>query len=580
MSAPSAPPPPPAAVPPDPALLAPPPPPHHPPPSAHAFEQPTAPFPSSPSSVANVLPPPPHPASSSASEDDVDSSSATPASKDDKPPVRRFRIRLFSGHSVAEAGRSAWFDTRVLLLFRLAASAFLVGHVVFFSLNKDISFRHYVAWSFTGLAVAFLPVLTCSLLEVLRMDDDDDDLQGDAAPRDEEEGEGRAVDPEPSGEPCDSGLSYVLAQVAVPAYQIFVTAILFSSIVFWAAINPAQPAKFNYPLSAVHIIAPALALLDMLLSMSMRFRFVYVPLFVLFNGAYAGALYAFFKIDNMYVYLFLDRSVQEESSFIAKVSGLAVATVIWPLFLCAVSIARDLSFVKRRREKIHKSKFGDADESDRGEDSGHSSEGTADSFPAIREQAVDLATENSSEGQFDRTLTKTIEDRSEAEEKTSGAVYADDIRLTRSESQEARDRLSVPIMRRGQSLNGVNSGRRWQRMSAGGRMSASRSGSSIGEGEGMVRQDSRSSAWELEVDSLQAKHEDEYFRMPGVYTRDGEQEVVKLAPIPRSGSGSVHRLSRSGSKRLSRASSASSIARSGSRVGVFRSSSGTGIEQR
>lgn len=484
------------------------------------------------------------PASSSLTSED-DPSGSTEIGKE-KPTSKRkcFTLKFFSGHTVAEAGHSAWFDTRALLIFRLFVSAFLVSHIVFFSLTKDISFRLYASWSFAGFTVAFVLVVMCSLIEVLRMGDDDEE---GSEPRDEEEGAVRAASIPTSDHARDTGLIYVLAQVAVPMYQLFVTAVLFSTIVYWAAIHSSQGNSISYSLLAVNVVAPAVALLDMFLSMSMRFRFVYVPLFVLYNGAYAGALYAFFRLEDLYVYQFIDPSIQEQGAFIGKVSALAVASVMAALVLCGISIARDLSFVRRRREKIHSGKSTDLDESepkesptisDRTSGSFHVENKTAEIEPMDEGLGVDKG--------------EKIKDRPEMDELYGGLMVADEVQLYRSDSHEKRDRLSIPLSTRGSSINGPASSRRRQRLSANGRLSASQSVSSAEGREGFARSDSRNSAWDLELDAVQARSEDEYFMMPAVYTADGEAEVVKLAPIARSSSASGdrafgHRLSRTSS---------------------------------
>lgn len=426
----------------------------------------------------------------------------------------------------------------------------LVSHLVFFSLSAEFSFSRYSTWAYTALTLAFLLVLVSSLIELLRSDDDD------ASQHVDEEAPPHLTPPSHPGEPVDRPLLKVLAQVTVPIYQVAVTAQTFGCIVYWAFVHPSQHDPITYPLLSLNVAAPAAALFDMFFSLSIRFRLVYVPLFALYNAAYAAALYAFFKLHDRYVYLFLDPSESTKISFVAKVVGLSFASVILALILCLISATKELPFVKRRADKLHNNKF--VDKSDFSEPDGGSSpsEDTSEASRVLKtkqagsEKEAHFASAGTSEKMsvINEDVAEVVED-TEDEEKLFGS---DPVRML-----EARDRSSLPISSRTSSLNGVGAKKRTVRISSFTGMARSLSGGSLGEDGAMSRHSmSQFSVWdELDVEGLHPKPGEEYFKMPAAYT-GGKEEVVKLTPLPRDDSNKSGILSLSGSaKRLSRTSS-------------------------
>eukprot|EP00177_Eucheuma_denticulatum_P001157 GFKZ01002085.1.p1 GENE.GFKZ01002085.1~~GFKZ01002085.1.p1 ORF type:complete len:567 (-),score=85.01 GFKZ01002085.1:341-1936(-) len=460
------------------------------------------------------------------------------------PPRRR---RIFVAHSIAEAGRSAWLPPVPILLFRLAVSAMLVSHVVFFSLAGDFSFRRYATWNYVGLTVAFISVLTCSLVELLRSDDDS---QSDSV----DEETGSVPTPVDDGtEVADKGLARAFAQVTVPLYQTFVTASLFGAVVFWAVVYSSENPNMTYPLLSLNAVAPFVALLDVLVSFSMRFRLVYIPLFVLYNSAYAAALYVFFRVSDLYVYIALDPSEQTRMSFILKLVGLGVGTVVAGLILCGLTALSGTSFVKRRAEKVHKK-----------------------SVEGIDSSYVDSATTSPSDDSSDRPSVVTNSEAKKDEDLgplkgMNGVVVVSEDKAEVVEDTEdidqlfgknfcekdRKDRSSVPMPSRSSSGNISGVRRRLRNLS--GHLSPSPSRGSFGEEDIASSRHSVSqfSVWDdLEADGIQTIQENEYFRMPGAYT-GGEDEVVELKPMVRSESShsGIIRRSTSGIK-LSRSSSA------------------------
>lgn len=535
------------------------------------FEQPSAPFPTSPSSLDAVpqsdydpdavddVPP------SSASEDDRSADSSP--KKKSKPARAKRRVPCFGGHSVEEAGSSLWLPVTVLLLFRLAVAAMLIGHAVFYLLTGAFSFRLYATWAYLGLSVTFLAAVTCSLLDLLRDEDEED-----VPVSDEEEG-GRPADVLLGQEPRDTGFAYFVAQVTVPLYQIFVTVTLFGAIVFWAAILPEQSADVDYPLLALNTIAPGVVVVDLLLSLSMHFRLAYIPLVVLFNAAYAAALFAFYKLEDIYVYNFLNPS-QPKGEFVAKAVGLAVASVIAPLFMYALSIFRDL-IVRRRERKNDKAEKAEV-KSVSDKEGGNSSEDTSDSSQGVQivaERAVSANKIEESSHEFDIDEVVVAESDEERSVFSAGSI-------------DRRDRSSVPLSKRPSNLNTAGSNKRWYRTSTSGRMQMSMSGSTLGED---IESRTVSQWGELELDGVHARPEDEYFTMPAAYN-GGKQEVLKLTPILRSDSGpgrqfarsvSGRQLFRSGSGRqFVQSSSGRALARAPSDSGIRRSGSGSRPSER
>lgn len=525
------------------------------------FEQPSAPFPTSPSSLDAVPQSDYDPdavddiPTSSSSEGDR-SADSSPTKNNSRPARARRRVPCFGGHSVEEAGASLWLPTTVLLLFRLAVAAMLIGHTVFFSLTGAFSFRLYATWAYVGLSVAFLGAVTCSLLDLLRDGDEEE-----APVPDVEEG-GRPADQLLRLEPRDSGFAYFVAQVTVPLYQVFVTATLFGAIVFWAAILPEQSANVDYPLLALNAVAPGVAAIDLLLSLSMHFRLVYIPLVVLFNAAYAAALFAFYKMEDIYVYNFLNPS-QPKGEFIAKAVGLAVASVGAPLFLYALSLVRDL-LLRRRARKNHKSEQAEV-KSVSDKEGGNGSEDTSDSSQGVQTAERGVSANKVEETSHEFDVDEIVVGESDEER----AVFS-------AGSVDRQDRRSAPICKRPSTVNTAGSNKRWYRASSSGRMQASPSGSTLFEEDLELR-----TVWdEFELDGVHARPEDEYFKMPAAYN-DGKEEVVKLTPIVRSDSGRGRQFARSVSGRqLFRSGSGRQFVRTGSGRALARASSfGNGIRR-
>lgn len=455
------------------------------------------------------------------------------------------RVRFFSGHSIAEAGRSSWVGAIPILLFRLSVSAMLVSHVVFFSLSGDFSFRYYSTWSYVALTLAFLLVLVSSLVELLRSDDDDASQQHD------EEAARDTTSSAVTIEPVDRGVSKLFAQLTVPIYQVAVTAAVFGAIVYWAFIHPSQDKSITYSVLSLHVIAPGVALLDMIFSLSMRFRLVYVPLFLLYNAVYATVLYVFLKVDDYYE--FLDPSQQGKISFAAKAVGLSFGSVILALILCAISVAKEFSFVRRRADIVHKRKVDESDKSEPDEAT-LPTEDTSETSGELKGRGSKGSLkddEDSAGGKRTDEVVVINEDVAEVVEDTE-----DEEKLFGTDTIEKRDRSSLPITRQTSSISGIGGKRKLYRMSSTG-LARSHSGGSIEDEATSLRNSmSQFSVWEdLDMDGIHARAGEEYFKMPGVYT-GGEDEVVKLAALPRTDSNKSGRISRSGSgRRLSRSSS-------------------------
>lgn len=424
----------------------------------------------------------------------------------------------------------------------------LVSHLVFFSLAADFSYRRYATWNYVGLTVAFISVLTCSLVELLRSDDD---------PQPEEPDEETGTVQAPirlDQEQDEKGLARAFAQVTVPLYQTFVTASVFGAVVFWAIVYSSENPDFTYPLLSLNAVAPLVAVLDVLFSFSIRFRLVYVPLFVLYNAAYAVALYVFFRVSDLYVYITLDPSEQTRTSFILKLVGLSVGSVIAALILCALTALKEMSFVKRRAEKVHKKSSEETDSSYL--DSATSPSDDSSDRPSVVTNSEGKKEEDSGPVKAMNGVVVVSEDKAEVVEDTEDIdkLFGRDFC-----EKDRKDRSSVKMQRRNSSGNGSAVRRRLRNMS--GHLSPSPSRGSMGEGDASSSRHSVSqfSVWDdLEADGVNTIQEHEYFRMPGAYT-GGEDEVVELKPMVRSESGQSGIMRRSTSGiRLSRSSSTGS----------------------
>lgn len=457
-------------------------------------------------------------------------------------------------HHLKEPATSVCFGPKILLILRLAATAILIAHLIFFSLRGDFSYRLYSTWNYAGLSLAFFLVLITSLLHVLRdepnLDDPPEQFSATQAEGMITDVERQPLGPAPLPDPK---LARALTRIAVPLYFIFVTATLFATAVYWAAIHPTAPdsLSFSYPLIILKVFAPAVALFDFLLTFRMRFRFLYVLLYILYNGIYVAALVIFDKLQGDPVYALFDTSVQSTNQFLIKSASIAASSVAAALIMYALSYLPALSSCftgKPRRPKSKRSH-------------------PTDPSDASGTNASDTTSESSASKSPDQVRRKSSDD-------------SDPLKLTRNEDSHIRisrsskknDRLSLPITATG-TISPSTSANRFRSSSA--RFAKSRSSSSLGS-HGTQGSFSRSnsenrSSWQ-QMEQPVAQVEDEYFAMPSAL---GETQKIKLnRPMPRTESGSSLPgiLSRSGSGRMLR-SEPNRLPRSGSRPLLVRSSS-------
>lgn len=491
---------------------------------------------------------------------------------------RSCRLLLFQPHHVYEASRSRWFDTRVLLVFRVAVVAFLLCHLVLFSLRGDFNFREYTIWNVIGLVVALFLTLMCSLLDLLR-----DESEYDQAPEpDQGQGEGMITDVErqPVGGAAlpDPVLLRSLTRLAVPIYQTFITASIFGAVIFWAAIYDSSVTPFSYALIVHAVAAPALAAIDFFGSLNMRFRLIYVLVYTIYNALYGVALWAFGQFGDTQVYSFFDSSTQSTGQLIAKIGGVATASVFCGILFYGISSLAGFSW---SCVSWGRSSTDGASEKERAlKDSEVAPTTSSDETSDVSQDRMSKGREFASESAADEATSPRMED--EREEEMAVVVGSEDELDLGDLGCEKADRLSLPISQG--PMRNSESGK-WFRVSSASRLAASLSGGSIGEdgrrfSGGANSDTSRPSEWDS-MEPPSAMLEDEFFAMPAVYSQRGiEREVVKLQPLPRSESGrSIGGILRSDSgRRIARDHSGRSIGRSGSGKWITKSTSGRSID--
>lgn len=156
---------------------------------------------------------------------------------------------VYGNHSLLEAGGSAFLPQTVLLFYRLFCTCGFVFTLVLFTATGDFHFTRYGEWLYLGSALAMCLALFSSLCLLLCSE----------LPQ----AEGRLT----------SRSHYILANITVPTFQIFLTLTLVADVLYWSLVREplaAIPKLLLYAISAV------VMLIDSALACMMKYRVWYV----------------------------------------------------------------------------------------------------------------------------------------------------------------------------------------------------------------------------------------------------------------------------------------------------------------
>lgn len=291
-----------------------------------------------------------------------------PSSSDDKSTS----FSSFQHLAVYEGCHSRFFDTRLLLLLRLAALAFLIGHLCFFGLDQLLSITHYHVWTFFISTLSFFIAVFASLIYLIN---DEDNNRNSIEPNhsyhddriehiEEEEESSSTIMPGidmqqqlPSQQPSSSTLNNeqqqqqsrkeiitkkplakFLVTILNPIYQTTVSTSLYSLIVYWAFLrrsNVTTSQQVQYPDIVMGAAAPGLIIIDALLTQTTCYRFRNLILYFIVHAVYV-TVYMLRGADQ-YLFLLQDEQTLSKSQWISRIVGLVVGIIITPFIVLAIA---------------------------------------------------------------------------------------------------------------------------------------------------------------------------------------------------------------------------------------------------
>lgn len=224
---------------------------------------------------------------------------------------------ILGGHSIEEAGTSAFLPTSLVLMWRIVFAVTMTSTFVYYMITDVYNLKFYSSWSHLAISVSFFLTSGASLAALV------------------------------SGKNTDKRSPSALASFVVIFFQTFATCALFLVVVYWALIyNDPRPVFHQIAQHALNII---FALADMLLCMRMKFKVVYVLFFVCYTFAYIAFAWIRYVALKDWTYAFLDYTKQS----VGQTVGYYVGLFAWGLISGALMIlVSRLSrcFVTRKRE--------------------------------------------------------------------------------------------------------------------------------------------------------------------------------------------------------------------------------------
>lgn len=433
------------------------------------------------------------------------------------------RLALFRPppHNPEEAACSLFLDTRALLIFRLGALGLLFGHSVFFALARSLPHDVYPTWNFLLTTVAFLLVVICSLLDVIREDDESPNTSN--LPMSSVSNPTTDLHSHPltdlekqpvyststDSAPTPGPVARVLTRFTVPLYQVALSASLLGAPSYWLLTS----SDASYSRLFQTIAGPLLLLLDLLVSLRMHFRRRYLLLLIIYNVSFLlVVIIRRVAIDISVITFFNGENSLSTGAVIGRIAGYLFAGIIIAAIVYAIpNIPRWLTRSKPKDTNLELvDDMTSTDEKDvrdvtsESEDSEHTRQRDG---------------ETNSTGDEERTSTGDRETNSteQSSVSTSSTMNSDE----RIERRDVRgDRAVDSMMEMDTGLASRTS-----------RRSSSVCSSRRGRESNASRE--RRSSWTA-LQPPAAKVEDAFFKMPA--NSDGESEVVQLPSFNRSDS--------------------------------------------
>lgn len=156
---------------------------------------------------------------------------------------------ICGGHTIEEIATSLLLPTPLVLVYRLVFTIFLLTNLVYFLITKEYSLMHFTVWGLAGLCISFALLSATTLTYLLT--------------------------PTPKKlQQCNA--SSPIAFVSIAFFQVFASAALFIDVFYWALLYDAKTDVLDLPTITSHATNFAFVFLEMLLSLNMNFKLIYM----------------------------------------------------------------------------------------------------------------------------------------------------------------------------------------------------------------------------------------------------------------------------------------------------------------
>lgn len=226
---------------------------------------------------------------------------------------------LFGGHSVAEAGGSAFVPTWLLMITRFASATFMFVTLVYYLVDRRYFWRFYSLWCHFGLSISFFTSAFASLRLLL------------------------------TAKRADVHRASTFSGLVVFLFQIFASAALFLDVVYWSVLFKGGP---HFDRIAQHAVNIILVLVDMCLALKMNFKLFYTFMFVVYTVIFVVFAWIFFAVQDEWVYSFLDYEERGPGLTVAIYLGLILWGVVAGVLVFLLSRLNRLACVKNREAAV------------------------------------------------------------------------------------------------------------------------------------------------------------------------------------------------------------------------------------
>lgn len=241
---------------------------------------------------------------------------------------------VVGGHTIAECGLSSYLPIWLIFVYRLSAALFVWSTLIYYSVTGIYDYKFFTVLSYLLLGFTFVltyaATLVCALLHKSR------------SPT-------KAQYPQ---------WANILANFAVPLLQIFATAALFLTVVFWALLYKKGEAVV-FSSIAPHAVNALLVFVDIALAANMEFRLVYSAFFLLYLIAYLAFSWINFAVTGEWVYAFLDYRENTAGLMVAYYFGILFWGVLSGLIVftfsrvCRLSRHKHINARRNQAEEHH-----------------------------------------------------------------------------------------------------------------------------------------------------------------------------------------------------------------------------------